>query len=56
MICPLCFGINEESFEKTCEGHYEVTIRYCSNCGEPLEYCVKCLSENDLDAYLNGYL
>lgn len=56
MICPICFGVNDQSFEKGCEGHQEVTIRYCRVCGEPLEYCIKCLSEDNVDAYINGFL
>jgi hypothetical protein len=56
MICPLCFGVNRENYEKPCEGHQEEIIKYCWNCGEHLEHCIKCLTEDNVDAYINGFL
>ncbi len=56
MICPICFCVNDESHEKSCEGHGEIVIRYCRNCGEHLEHCVRCLTEDNIEAYIDGYL
>lgn len=56
MICPFCFALGDDHFEKECQGHHDVLVRFCDHCGELLEHCVKCITEDKIDAYLDGVL